>query len=428
MNKMKMFFVLALFLVGTILVSGFASAAISINKVELNDDPISEASTSYVQAVEKNDELEIKVHVISSEDIYNVRIDAELAGDVHDDVIGDDTKTFDMKAGVTYVKKLTLKLTKRMEQDTYTLYVDVRGRYADQESKTYSLEIDAPKHSIEIRDLILSPENEVKAGRALLASVRIKNRGEEKEEDLKVKVSIDELGISASDYVDELDEEDGDDDSTTSEELYLRIPDCAEAGTYAVRACVEYDDGDEETCDTASIEVVESDTCPIAGASTPSASADESKTIITIGPETQDAAVGTSVMYSVTLTNEGSTARSYTVTVDGASFADLTVTPTNVLVVDAKESKSAFINLKANDGAVAGEQTFAVTISSGDKVLKQVPLKANVIKSTGINLKKALEIGLVILVVLLVILGLIIGFSKLKSGEEEAEQEDQTYY
>ena len=424
MNKMKLFYVLALFLVGIIALSGVASAAITINKVEVNDDPITESSTSYVQGVEKGDEIEIKVHVTSNESVENVKVDAELSGDVHDDVIGDDTKTFDMKAGVTYVKKLNLKLSKRMEQDTYTLYVDVRGRHSDQDSKTYSLEVDAPKHNVEIRDIILSPENEVKAGRALLASVRIKNRGEEKEEDLKVKISIPELGISASDYVDELDEEDGDDDSTTSEELYLRIPDCAEAGTYTLIASVEYDDGDEEVTGTTSIEIVESNTCQATAAPVQ----EESKTIITIGPEVQDATVGTSVMYSVTLTNDGSTSKSYTIAVDGADWADLTITPTNVLVVGASESKSAFINLEATKDATAGEQTFAVSISSGDKVLKQVPLKANVIKASLGGLKKALEIGLVILVVLLVILGLIIGFNKLKSGNDEEDKEDQTYY
>ena len=51
------------------------------------------------------------------------------------------------------------------------------------------------------------------------------------------------------------------DDSTTSDELYMRIPDCAEPGEYTVRVCVDYDDGDEEVCENTKINVVESDTC-----------------------------------------------------------------------------------------------------------------------------------------------------------------------
>jgi len=290
----------------SILACSFASAAVEIVKVELDGDVLDESGTSYVRAVEKGDEFEVKVHVKSNASIDNVNIEAELSGDIHDDVIGDDTKTFDMKAGVTYVKKLNLKLTKRMEQDRYTLYVDIRGRYENQASKTYSLEIDAQKHDIEIRDIILSPENEVKAGRALLVTARVKNRGEEKEEDIKVKASIPALGISASDYIDQLDEEGcvdtNCDDSTTSEELYMRIPDCAEPGEYTVRTCADFDDGDEEVCEVTKINVVESDTC---SASAITGAAVTGKTIITIGPETQDVAKGGSALYPVTIANQG---------------------------------------------------------------------------------------------------------------------------
>jgi len=63
--------------------------------------------------------------------------------------------------------------------------------------------------------------------------------------------------------------------------------------------------------------------------------------------------------------------------------------------------------------------------------LKQIPLTANVQKTSGFSgtsLKRGLEIGLVVLVVLLVILGLIIGFNKLKGEEEEDSESTKTYY
>ncbi len=418
----------------SILACTFASATVTIKQVEMDGDILDEASTSYVRAVEKGDEFEVKVHIISDEDIENIRIDAELGGDVHDDVIGDATKTFDMKKNVTYVKKLDLKLTKRMEQDTYTLYVDIRGRYEDYDSKKYSLEIDAPKHAIELRDIILSPENEVKAGRALLVTARIKNRGEEKEEDIKVKASVPALGISASDYIDELDEEDCEDedcdDSTTSEELYMRIPDCAEPGVYTVKVCVEYDDGDEEECETTKINVIESDVCAVPEITEPTVG----KTIITIGPDTQDIAKSGSAMYPITISNQGLDSKVYSISIDSADWADFTITPSNILVVGEGESKAAYVSVKPKPAAT-GLQLFSVTIKSGESVLKQVPLRANILgAATGITaptdlgrIKRILEIGLVILVVLLVILGLIIGFNKLKGSEEETEEE-KTYY
>ena len=65
--------------------------------------------------------------------------------------------------------------------------------------------------------------------------------------------------------------------------------------------------------------------------------------------------------------------------------------------------------------------------------MKQVPLRANIAggaaATSGLSkIKKALEVGLVILVVLLVILGLIIGFNKLKGSEDEEEGDEKTYY
>ncbi len=386
-----------------------------------------------VSGLEKDDTIEVEVRFTADADM-EVEIEAELSGDGRKDKISDSTDEFDVHDGTTYVKKLELELPQRMDPDReYQLRVTISDRY-DYMTITGTLDIASSEHSLQIRDITLSPENEVKAGRALLATARIKNRGSEEEEDIKVKASIPALGISASDYIDELDEEDCDeedcDDSTTSEELYMRIPDCAEPGEYTVKVCVEYDDGDEEECSTTKINVVESDTCRAAPEAAPVAG----KTIITIGPDTQDIAAGGSAMYPVTIANQGSESKIYSISVDSADWADFSVTPSNVLVVGGGESKAAFVSVDAKPSA-EGLQVFSVTIKSGESVLKQVPLRANiaggsaVVKTNLGSIKRALEVGLVILVVLLVILGLIIGFNKLKGSEDEEDMgEEKTYY
>jgi len=322
-----------------------------------------------------------------------------------------------------------------MEQDTYSLKVRVETR-DDSLTFEFPLQIDTEEHAIEIRDIVLSPNNKVKAGRALLIAVRVKNRGEKQEEDLKITASIPELGLSDSDYMDELDEEDCTDDdcddSANSEELYVRIPDNAESGDYIVRVEVEYDDGDESEIEETTIYIEGADD---AGSSTGDGSTG-SKTIITIGSETQDIkAGGAGVIYPVTISNAGADSKSYTVASDGADWATFTISPSNLVVLDGGESETVYVYVSAKESAAEGEQMFSLTVSSGDKTLKQIPLKANVVKdSTGggftlARLKRALEIGLVILVVLLVILGLIIGFNKLKSNsEEETGEEEKTYY
>ena len=400
----------------------------NIDEVEVEDTVLSASSTNQILGLEKNDEIDVKVQITSTSavDIEDAQIEVYLRGYDHDDLIEDISDVFDIKAGVTYSKKFTLALPLRMDQDRYKLRVRVENREGNSTEATYELEVDTARHALQVKDLVLSPENEVKAGRALLATVRIKNRGEMQEEDIKVKVSIPELGISASDYVDEIDQEDGSDDSVTSEELYLRIPQCAEPGEYTVKAEVLYDDGDEKETFTSKILIVEDETC---SAATPDAAVSEAKTIITIGPEVQDVKVGAGAVYPVTLTNAGAETRTYTVSVDGASWADFTISPSNAAVVKSGESKAVYITVMPKKGASAGENSFVVSVKSGDNVLKQVGLKANVTGASGLgSVKKALMVGLLVIVVLLVILGLIIGFSKLKGNEEASEGKEETYY
>ena len=162
----------------------------------------------------------------------------------------------------------------------------------------------------------------------------------------------------------------------------------------------------------------------------------EEKTIITIGPDVQDVQKnGAGVVYPVTITNTGSLSKAYTIEVDGADWATFRVSPSNVLVASPAESQAAYIFVSANENAPIGENSFSVTIKSGNEVLQQAPLKANVVGDSKSNLtgaqkvKKGLEVGLVVLVVLLVILGLIIGFNKLKGEDEDLSEEDnKTYY
>jgi len=132
------------------------------------------------------------------------------------------------------------------------------------------------------------------------------------------------------------------------------------------------------------------------------------------------------------LTNAGASSKTYTVQADGAAWANFRVSPSNVLVIDSGDSKAFTVFVSANNNAPSGDQTFTVTVNSGAKVLKQLPLSINVQEgqvSGASTVKRVLEVGLVVLVILLVIIGLIIGFSKLRGEEEEVEEgEEKTYY
>lgn len=427
MNKIKLYGLFVLLAISVLVLSSVASAAVKIDQVKAEGEELGEDDVTTL-AMNKDNEMEVRVLVknTGNETVEDAKVRAILSGSKDD--VSDVTTKFDMKPGVSYSKTLTLNVPLRMEQDTYTLmiYVDnADGRLT--EELDFKLDIEGEDHALEIRDVILSPENTVNAGRALLVSVRIKNRGTEKEEDIKVKASISGLGISASDYIDELDEEDGDDDSATSEELYMRIPDNAKSGEYEVVVEVEYDDGDETETLTSLITVEGAEE----EKETPKE--DEKKlTKITAGPEVQDITKGEGKNYLITISNEGSSAKTYTLVIKGAAWADVSITPSAVEVIDAGDSQTFNVFVTPKDIAAVGENVFTVTVNV-DGVSQEIPLKANVVAATkvatNISLKKALEIVLVILVVLLVIIGLIIGFSKLK-GKEDSEEDkgSETYY
>ena len=414
----KLLSLLTVFLVG-VLMSTVAFAAASIDEVKVNGDAVTQSSTNFILDVERGDTLDVKVKLTPTTDMDDVEVEAVLRGIDSNDKVEDISETFDAKSGVSYVKKLSLPLVAKMDQDRYKLRIRVSDRDSATVEQTYELEVDTKRHDVEIRDVVLSPNTEVKAGRALLATVRLRNTGEKDQDGVKVVVSIPELGVSASDFVDELEREDDNDDQATTEEMFLRIPDDAETGDYKVRVEVYFDDGDKKNVKETSISVL---------GGTAQAKAQE-KTVIAVAVDRQSAVQGgQEVGYPITLTNAGSESKTYTVSADGAAWATFRVAPSNVMVMGAGESKAVTVFVKANDNAPVGQQTFTLTISSNDKVLKQLPLSVDVQKASGAaQLKRGLEVGLVVLVILLVIIGLIIGFSKLRGNDEE-EGGEKTYY
>ena len=418
----KIFSLLTVFLIG-VLMSATVLADINIDWVKVNGDEVSDSTTNFILDVDRGEDIDVKVRLTATEDHDDVQVEAALRGIDSSDSVDDITDTFDMKADVSYTKKLSLPLIQKIDIDNYMLRIRISDKTSPTTEKNYELDIGTKRHDIEIRDVVLSPDTEVKAGRALLSTVRLRNRGEKDEDGVKVVVSIPDLGVSAADFIDELKAEGEDDDQATTEEMFLRIPDNAETGEYTVRVEVYFDDMDKKNVKETTIFVLGEDKV----VEEPKA---EEKTIITVAVGKQNAVQGgAEVAYPIALTNAGTSSKTYTISADGAAWANFRVSPSNVLVIDAGDSKACTVFVATGGDAPAGEQTFTVTITSGDKVLKHLPLNINIQEGqvTGTaKLKRGLEVGLVILVILLVIIGLIIGFSKLRGEEEEGEE--KTYY
>lgn len=434
MRNMKKFSVLALVIISLVLVATSA-LALSVNdlSVTMDDRNLKTGLNSFT----KDDSFKVRVtfnlNGTPGEVFNNVQVEARIRGYDQRDVIEDTSNAFDATANVSYTKDLELKLPVRMDDGDYKLRITITDAFGAEVYYSYDLAIDSDSHGIWIKDIVLSPENEVQAGRALLATVRVKNIGDKDEnEGIRVKVSIPSLGLSATDYIDEIKA----DESVTSEELYMRIPQCAELGTHDVKVEVTYNDGDYIETQHASINVVGGELCPATNPVTPVETEDP---VITAGVDVQNVVAGAGgAIYPITITNTASVSKTFTLISDvESSWATVRVSPSNVLVVEPGQTETAYVYLSAKKDALLGQNIFAVTVKSGSNAVEQFTLTANVVPNDNAvksnnnkdwsSVRTTLEIGLVILVIILVILGLVIGLKKMKKEDNEGD-DAQTYY
>lgn len=424
--------ILSVLSLGALAVEEYPSATggtlpILVSDVKVNGDSINAEDEVRTQFTRDN-KIDVEVKLFAQADVEDVEIEAVIYGDEYE-TISDTTDSFDVENGTIYEKDLELELPSYMEQDDYKLRIIVSDRNGREKIYRFNLKIDTEKHSLVIDDVTFNPGREVIAGRALLSVVRVENLGEQDEESVKVTLSIPDFGVSASDFIDEIEQE----DTESSEELYLRIPACAEAGEYDAKVVVEYDRKRRETSKTYQISVVAGDSCGAVPSTSPTTSGGE--TVVTASTPSQELKAGEGgVIYPVTISNQQPVSKTYTISVQGIEgWSTVKVSPGTLMTLNAGQTETAYIYVSANEGTT-GSRAFTVEVKSGSEVIKQIQLTANIAgaESTGwSSVKKGLEIGLVVLIVLLVILGLVIAFNKYKGSEEETGEEDitgQTYY
>lgn len=421
---MKKIFVFAIALIALLALSNMALAVddLTVDWVKIDGDLVTEDEQL---VVERGDDLTIKVKLKNgNQSLEDVEVEARILGyeySDHDDSLRDSTHVFDMVAFDARTETLNLDLPVKADKAFYDLRVRVGTRTGVSDEYLFRLNLDGNRHSVEIRDVLMHPRV-VEAGSSLLVNVRVTNRGEEEEEDVKVTAKIDDLNLEDSDYIGELEE----DESQTSEELFMRIPACTAPGIYEVEIDVEYDEGYETVTSTETVEVVDGRFC--GNEAEESVDADS---IISVGSQSQQVVAGKGgATYSLAVTNPASTDRTYTVSVSGVeAWGTYRVDPATTVIVKSGETKPVFVYVAANDNAMEGQQSFVVTVAA-DGETQPVQFNTAVVKDSN-NLRKWAEVVLIALVVLLIVLGLIIGFSRMRGRDDMGDDEElsgQTYY
>ena len=404
-------------------------------QIEVDGVDVSSTQAQIVQ-VERGETVDIRVEFKSNIDGDRTRVRAWIGGFEFDEV-RDTTDIFSVEQGLIYNKRLSLEIPDDIELEEgeeFTLHIEIFDNDSDSEfTRSFKLGIRKERHKLNLLDVIFYPSNTIEAGRPLRSVVRVENLGERKEEDILVKVSIPELGISAKTFIDELvsDEEDRyDDDEETSEstnELVLFIPKDAQSGEYLVEVEVTSNRGHDTLTEKRNILVEGKETTAV------------SKSIISVDMSAQNIVQGQEVPYKFMIANLGNARTLYSAEVEGTGAWGISRVSPAFVSVDEGQASEIFVFVRANDVAPVGRQAFKINLLADGVKVKEITLNANIVAKevtapvSGFqNTQRALEIAFVILVVILVILGLAIAFrrtgSKSKNTSEPETIEGQTYY
>ena len=277
-------------------VSTFGSLTESMVTVEVNGESLDLSNLLVVKEGEKLD-IEVMLRNTGATDAEGIEVVARLSGYEYSDStsLEDSTAIFDVRAGTRKTVSLELTVPRDLDNGLNTLRVLVLDRNSDVIVKEYELEVESSRNSVDIKDVSFSPGNTVKAGRTLLASVLVENYGDHDQENVKVAVEIPTLGVSAVDYIDELESGDSEDVSGDYEGgLLLRIPADTEAGDYEVLVTVEYNNGHDTITKAYTLSVTGNEFFQPA-----------EKLVVVVSPESQAVTAGRTVVYGVALSNEG---------------------------------------------------------------------------------------------------------------------------
>ncbi|MBR9690566.1 hypothetical protein GOV08_02670 [Candidatus Woesearchaeota archaeon] len=403
------------------LVATMAAAVPQVEYVKIDGD-IHQPGDQLV--VKRGETLDIRVKIQAEQEEDNVKVEAYIDGYEYDNYesVSDSENIFDMDMGDTEFVDLVIRIPERAEKDYYDLKVRVGTRRGASFEAQYRINLKGQRHEIIIRDILMP--SEVVAGRGFFANVKLKNIGQKDEDDVTVRLKIPDLNVEGYTTIDEIEA----DDSTTSEDIVIRIDACAKEGEYDVLAIAEFNEF-EQVVETTTLFVKESDACDQREG--------KEKTLISV-PQPQEVLAGQAIVFPIMLTNLGKKAKTYVVTVSRSvdAFGTYRIDPSNVVIVQPDQPKTVFVYVTVSQDASQGAKDFIVSIESGtDK--QDIALTANVVgeSKSSTDLKKVLESALVVLLVLLVIVGLVFGFNKLKPKEEDEEElgssdEElgQTYY
>ncbi|MDD5192026.1 MAG: hypothetical protein PHX96_02715 [Candidatus Nanoarchaeia archaeon] len=381
--------------------------------VEVND--VEAYTTSPTIAGEVSNTVPVTVEFTACEDATDVKVKVYIEG--YKNEISDETSRFLIVNGSRYVKRFSLTLPSTMDLDELedeltedlSLLVRISAKGKESAEESYAIKMQRELYGLSI--LSVDTSQEVTAGSTIPLDIDVENNGNERLDNVYVKVSIPDLGIDKKVFFGDIaptDEEDYDDIIDSADKrIYVSIPRNAIPGTYNVN--IEAYNYDASTLVQKKLVVNSAQTGIIPTAT--------SKTI----------AIGEEATFDVVLVNPNDRMVVYSLTPEESSGLIIDISEP-VVAIPADSSKTVQVKVKATDSAEEGTHLVTINVNSESGLVKQVSFSANVEKaSTGVTKSNSVLILTVILAIIFVVL-LIVLIVLLTKKPAEAEEFGETSY
>lgn len=373
-----------------------------IEEIEVNSAEITRLETLQVLNGEL---LDVEIRFTATENFDDARMRISLDGYEHG-VIDDSTDIFQVVEGKTYVKTLQVPLPADIDsEEDYILRIFGANDLSGITYKELTLYVDTQRHRVDVLDLIMTPSSGVEPGQNIIANVRLKNRGQKEQDSVKVSVEIPQLGVSESSYVSNLDK----DESITSDDMLIFIPENAQAGQYAVYATLAYNDGYTETAEAFSITILAPQVVP-------------EKNLLVSFKNNIDLGAGEERTFEVVVANPNEESKPISLTVQDNSWANVEVTPTLNMVQGG--SSDVFTVTVTPKSSIDGERDLVLFVKDGADTISEVRVNTYVEGTEGISVIN-IVLAVLLIIAIIVLLALVVAIAR-RRGEEDRDDDVST--
>jgi uncharacterized repeat protein (TIGR01451 family) len=410
-KKTQMFSVIALFAIV------FAISIVSAGDlVDIGDIKVDGLSLSHTPAgIDVSQTVPIEVFFLAKKDASDVRVKIYIEG--YRDEVSDSTPRFKIIEGSSYVKRFLVELSSSLDLDDLDEDLELLVRFSakGEESEEFYYDIKIQKELYRLDILSIEAPERVTAGDTIALDVVLTNNGHERLDNVYVKASIPELGITRNVYAGDLkpvEEEDYDQIRNSVEKrVYLAIPKNTLAGNYNIEVETYNYDTAVMAQKRIIVEAVQTGVLPSVTAKTIKSNEEAAFEVVLVNPNSR------MIVYSIT----------------PESQSGLIVEVAEPIVsVPADSSRTVKVYVRPTDSVNEGTHVVTVNVNSEAGETKQVSFSLNVedVETTGPTISGTNNTVLILTVVLSIIfvILLVILIVLLTRKPQETEEFGETSY